>query len=465
MNTFKMNRRRFFGEASCLAVGSLTLYNSMLHLGMSNALAGYASDEEDYKALVCILLSGGNDSFNMLIPTADGEYGDYAATRSNLAIPKGDILPLEINNQQGRSFGLHPSMTGLQQLFNAGEVAFVSNVGTLIEPSTKEQIENNQVRLPLGLLSHSDQAMQWQTSLPHDRNTKGWGGRMADLLMAGNENQQISMNISLSGNNFFQSGNQAIEYSINSDTGGVGIFGYNEDDFIHQIQTAGINSLLNQDYEDVFKKSYARVIRNSIDSNERFNEAIGQVEPFQTVFSPNYVSQGLQMIARTIAARKALGMRRQTFFLAFGGWDHHDELLNNQIQMLGMLSDAFTEFNAALKEISMSECVTTFTISDFARTLTSNGNGTDHAWGGNAIVMGGPVKGNGIYGEYPSLALRTSYELGNGILVPTTSADEYFAELALWFGVPRSELAYVLPNLGNFYSSSSTESPIGFLNT
>lgn len=463
MEKSKLSRRRFLGEASCLAIGSTTLYSSILNLGVASALAGAGDAGDDYKALVCILLSGGNDSYNMLLPRDNASYAEYAATRSNLAIAQNDMLAINPLSSGGMEFGLHPSMPELRDLFEQGDAALIANIGTLVEPLTQSQFFNGGVSIPLGLLSHSDQAMQWQTSFPQERSSRGWGGKMADILMSGNQNDTISMNVSLSGKNVFQTGQMATEYSINADVGSVGIFGYGEPDIFNQLATNGVNNLLNQQYQNVFKKTYADVIKNAVESNEQFNEAITAVPDFNTQFSDNYVAGSLQMIARTIAARDTLGMKRQTFFLSFGGWDHHDELISNQSDMLGMLSKALSEFNSALNEINMNECVTTFTISDFARTLTSNGNGTDHAWGGNAIVMGGSVKGQQVYGDYPSLALNGDLQLGNGIILPTTSTDEYFGELALWFGVSKSELTDILPNIGNFYSISSPDTPLGFM--
>ncbi len=462
MSKRKISRRSFIGEASCAAIGTTTLFSSILNLGLANAMASPLSLScGDYKAMVCILLSGGNDSFNMLIPNGN-EYNEYSSVRSNLAIAQNELLGLSPITP-GIELGIHPSMPEIQQLFQQGKVAFLSNVGTLVEPTTKAQIIDGSVQLPLGLLSHSDQATHWQTSIPQERTNIGWGGRMADILQSMNNNQNISMNISLSGNNIYQSGNDTITYTINSDTGSIGIIGYEEPDIFHQLMTSGVNSLLNQQYQDVFKQSYSTVVKNSIESNELFNEAITQVDPFSTVFSDNYVSQGLQMIARTIAAKDDLDMQRQTFFLSIGGWDHHDELLNNHSTLLAQLSTALNEFYNALEEIEMNECVTTFSISDFARTLTSNGNGTDHGWGGNAMVMGGSVNGQEIYGTYPTLALGSDLELGGGIILPTIRADEYFAELALWFGVSPFDLPLVLPNIGNFYTVGSGDNPIGFM--
>lgn len=462
MSKRKISRRSFLGEASCAAIGTTTLFSSIFNLGMANAMASpFARPNGNYKAMVCILLSGGNDSYNMLVPTGP-EYSEYSTVRSNLAIPQNDLLGLSPITP-GIQLGVHPSMPEMQSLFQQGKVAFLSNVGTLVEPTTKAQIAAGSVQLPVGLLSHNDQVMHWQTSIPQERSNKGWGGRIADILQSMNSNDNISMNISLSGNNIFQNGENATAYTINSDTGSVEILGYNEPDLFHQLMASGVNSLLNQQYQDVFKQTYAGVVKNSIQNSSEFNGAIETVTPFNTTFSDSYLSQGMQMIARTIAAHETMGFERQTFFISLGGFDNHDELLNNQTDLLGSLSTALGEFYNALDEINMNECVTTFTISDFARTLTSNGNGTDHAWGGNAMIMGGSVNGQEIYGSYPTLALGSDLELGGGIILPTTSADEYFAELALWFGVSPFDLPVILPNIGNFYAVGSGSNPIGFM--
>jgi uncharacterized protein (DUF1501 family) len=464
MSANQFSRRNFIRTAGCGAMGTVTFFNSMLNLGLVNALTSpQAGAGDDYRALICVLLSGGNDSFNMLIPNGS-EYAEYAAVRSNLAIPQAQVLGLS-GSTQPLSLGVHPVMPEIQQLFDSGDAAFISNVGTLVERVTKAQVLNGGVSLPLGLLSHSDQVMQWQTSIPQDRSLHGWGGKMADIIKGMNSNQQLSMNISLAGNNVFQSGPETVEFSINSDTGGIGLFGHNEPDFFHQLLTSGVDSLLNQQYKDVFKDSYAGVINNSIQGNQLFNEAVELVPDFNTTFSQNYVSQSFEMIARTIAARDQLGVKRQTFFVNIGGFDNHDELLNNHSNLMTLLSQGIGQLYSALEEISMKDCVTTFTISDFARTLTSNGNGTDHAWGGNALVVGGAVNGGDVYGTFPSLALGSEYVLDSGgIVVPQISTDEYFAELALWFGVSPFDLPVMLPNIGNFYSVGSPDAPIGFMN-
>ena len=459
----KVSRRQFLGEAPCLAVGTATLFSSLINLKTLNALVGSTTLGDDYKALVCVLLAGGNDSYNMLVPRGDGEYAQYANIRSNQAIPQEDLLAINPLTSDGKEYGLHPAMTGLQQLFEAGNLAMVSNVGTLVEPTTKAAYYNQSVQVPLGLLSHSDQVMHWQTCIPQDRTNIGWGGRMADIVKDMNSNQDISMNISIGGNNLFQRGEEIVEFAVNN-TGGVAILGYDNPDPFLQLMTADVNSMLNQQYMDVYKDAYSGVLKRSIDSNEQFNAAIEGVAPFATQFSANNFSQDMRMIAQSIAARDTLGFKRQIFFVQIGGFDNHDELLNNQNALLGVVSNGLSEFYAATEELGLEDCVTTFTISDFARTLTSNGNGTDHAWGGNAIVMGGAVRGKDIYGQYPDLAINGDLDIGNsGVLIPTTSADEYFSEMALWFGISPTDLSLVLPNVGNFFDPLSGSTPLGFL--
>ena len=468
-NNKGMSRRKFLGTASCAAIGSTTFLTSILNLGVANSLAGMSqpsiSGGGDYKAMVCILLAGGNDSFNMLVPRNGSHYTEYAGTRSNLALPQGDLLPLNFTDGNGKQFGLHPSMPEVQSLFNNNKLAFVSNVGTLIEPTTKTQYLNGSVPVPVGLLSHADQIQQWQTSIPQTRSSKGWGGRMADILQAGNDNQNISMNISLSGTNIFQVGNTAAEYAIRASAGGsVGMNVLEGTSALDVALKNGAESLLAQQYQDIFKSTFTDKINHAQSNHEEFSAAISQAPVLTTAFSDNEVSANMELIARTIAVRDILNVKRQTFFITFGGWDHHDEVLNNQVAMLSVVSKALSEFQAAMEELGVADCVTTFTASDFGRTLTSNGNGSDHAWGGNVMVMGDSVNGGQIFGDYPSLALGSNDDVGGAILLPTISTDEYFAELSKWFGVENGDLSYVLPNITNFYDPNSADLPIGFMN-
>ena len=413
---------------------------------------------------MCLFLRGGNDSFNMLIPQGPEEYEEYRETRSDLAIAQNTLLPLDFHAVDGRAFGLHPSMPNLQSLFDSREACFVSNVGTLIEPLTKEKmLSGGKQVVPRNLFSHKDQVMQWQTSIPDDASTTGFAGRLADLLHESENAGSISMNISLSGNNLFQTGDTSISYTVNKQ-GRVGsIRRYDEKNRLGNIVTTAVNSIMDETYSDLFRETYAGKIQSSIDDNQTFKTAMDGVAEITTEFSGNDLSQRLKTIAQIIAARENLGMKRQVFFVNYGGWDHHDNILVKQADMLSVLDDAMSEFNTALKEINMHEQVTTFTASDFGRTLTSNGRGSDHAWGGNHIIMGGAVNGQEIFGHYPSLALQGPEEIGRGRLIPSISTDEYFAELALWFGANPADLDLLLPNIGRFYDVRSGVSPLGIL--
>jgi uncharacterized protein (DUF1501 family) len=363
----------------------------------------------------------------------------------------------------------------MQNLFETGKLAFINNVGTLIHPITKAQFYNGTVPSPLGLYSHSDQQLQWQTGIPHERSAIGWGGKMADLLISANPNQTISMNISLSGSNIFQTGENTVEYALNPQNGSVGIIDYNNQNWVvHTMKRAAIDGMVNPAYKNVFKNTYRKTIKTAIDGNEMLSAVLDNPPTFNLPFQTNNdFGASLQMIARTIAGRSELNLKRQIFFVDIGGWDMHDELLNAQAEGLTIVDNALHQFNAAMEQLGVSDKVTVFSLSEFSRTLTSNGNGTDHAWGGNVFVMGGAVNGRKLYGQYPSLAL-TNYnpdpnmdtnplEVGGGSLIPTTSADQYFAEIALWYGVPASDLVMLFPNIGNFYNPMSGVPPIGFL--
>ena len=464
----EMSRRKFLGTAACAAVGSTTFLSSFTSLGMMNSLSGArplalgAQPPTGYKALVCILLAGGNDSFNMVVPTSSEQYTDYSTSRSNVALSSGDLLPLNYTDAQGISYGLHPSMPEVANMFNDGKAAILANIGTLIEPVTKTQVLNGTAPLPLGLQSHADQARHWQTSIPQNRHAKGWGGKVADMLAAGNSNQDISMNLSLSGTNLWQAGNTVDEFSI-TPQGSIGVNILAETDPFDVIMGQGLQNILDQTYSDVLKQTYAKKVKDSQTQHEVFTAALDNLQPLSTQFSQTQISRQMRMVAESIAIAGGLGMQKQTFYIRFGGFDNHGELLNNHAARLSLLSAAIGEFYQAMDEIGMSDSVTTFTVSDFARTLTANGFGTDHAWGGNAMVFGGAVNGGEMYGQYPSLALGNELELGNGVLLPELSTDQYFAELALWLGVDPSELEDIFPNLGNFYTPGSGN-PIGFLN-
>ena len=416
---------------------------------------------DDYKALVCIFLHGGNDSYNMLMPKSGQPYTDYQDTRSNLALDSLDMLGIESDD-----YGLHPALADVHSMYGNSEVAFVCNTGALVEPTTQQQYLDGVVPVPLGLFSHLDQFNHFQTAQPDMRTNIGWAGKIADLIAAENGNQLIPMYLSLSGSNIFQYGVNNSEFSMNSNgpvmpSNWDATWGHNPE------RRAALDSLRQTEYQDMFMSTYTDIFNNSIEAGEVLQEAIANSFDFTTEFSSHYLSQNLEMVAKTISVNEQLDFQRQIFWVRYGGWDHHDELLFNHNNTLTVVNNAMAEFNSALKEISMFGDVTTFVISEFSRKLTSNGNGTDHAWGGNMMVMGGDVNGGSLYGNYPSLSLNSNPLLvHNGTLIPDTASDSMFAELAMWYGIENADLTTLFPNLGNFHNVGSLgvgNPPIGFM--
>jgi uncharacterized protein (DUF1501 family) len=468
-----LSRRRFLGEASCAAVSALPILSTLLHLRLAGSVAA-AAPNPDYRALVCVLLGGGNDSFNMLVPREPVAYAAYRDSRSNLALNPDQLI--DIHPVNAPPFALHHRMPELAQLFESGHAAFVANVGTLVEPVThRREVEQKLKRLPLGLYSHSDQMEQWQTSVPNARSGVGWAGRIAEILQDLNADQTVPMNISLDGSNVWQTGLTGAEYAIRND-GAAALTGYDpafnnsDNERFRQAVSAAVDSQLAADYANIFERTLVAKKRAAIDAYALFSSATSAPLPSGVSFPSTYLGQRLAMIARTIQGRAGLGVSRQTFFVHWGGWDHHSDVQLHQDAMLPELSAALSAFYQALVALGVEQQVTLFTASDFGRTLTSNSRGSDHAWGGNQLVLGGAVKGRAIYGQYPSLAINPDgssevnpLDTGRGRFIPTTSVDQFFAELALWLGVSKGRLSEILPNIGNFYSAGSAAPPLGLL--
>jgi uncharacterized protein (DUF1501 family) len=364
-------------------------------------------------------------------------------------------------------------MMGVRNLFNSGKLAFMGNVGTLVEPLANRTEYNNALkRKPMGLYSHSDQQMQWQTSVPQTRDALGVGGRMADLLNAANANPNISMNVSLAGKNNFQRGQNVGEYAIrndiNSDKMGIETLPgwWGNSGLITTLRNTAIDNLVSQSYSNLLQKTYSSNTKSTTQTFEVFKEALKKVPTFSTVFSDNQLSNDLSAIAKVMSVRNFLGAKRQIFFIDYGGWDMHSDLVTGLNEKLLIVSEAMKAFYDATVELGIADKVITFTISDFARTITSNGLGADHAWGGNTMVMGGAVNGGKIYGAFPKMDV-INYNRNvsfRGNYIPSISTDELYGELALWYGVSPYDLCYVLPNLSNFYSYSPSGYPVGFMN-
>ncbi|MEI6085249.1 MAG: DUF1501 domain-containing protein [Verrucomicrobiota bacterium] len=471
-----VTRRQFIRQVNCAAVGSSAILSTLLNLKLAGNLAADTTCP-GCKTLVCLFLSGGCDTFQLLVPT-DSRYAAYAASRSGLAIPSGNLLPLL---SPANAFGLHPSCVNMQKMargeapFSAKRLSFVTNVGTLVQPVTKAQFnawENGQnaaLPVPKALFSHSDQIEQWQTAVPQGMSQlSGWAGRAADILHPANAGAQTSMSISLGGNNVFQVGNTVQQFVV-TPSGALtfeGNTGGNPGNPL-QIKNAALRSTMSQHYTNLLTESFAQLTKSGDDAQLYFQ---GKFDAANTATvdalfpANNYLAQTLKAAVRTIKIRSDLNLTRQTIFINYGGWDHHGELLNTQAGMLSTLDTAIGAYQQALDQLGLANDVITFTASDFGRTLRSNGRGTDHAWGGNAFVFGGPVVGGQVYGTFPDLALDSNDDVGHGgRLLPSTSVDAYFAELLRWFGVPANQMSYVLPNIANFWNPNSPTGPIGFV--
>ena len=415
----------------------------------------------DYKALVCVFMFGGNDSWNMVVPTSTAEYADYSAARggpagvgSGLATTKAALLPLSPFTAlpNGLTLGLDPSMTGVQSLFQAGRAAIIANVGPLIRPTTKTQYQTAGWDLPPQLFSHNDQQDQWHSLKGKALLKSGWGGRVADVLAAQVNTQQLPLNVSLAGQTLFQAGNVATPYIMGS-TGATTFSGLTGTAAVNVARKAAVNAIAGASYGTVYERGFAAVQQRAVQYADLVNAQIAGARNFTALPDTGTLSTlqiQLRTVAKMIDRRSSLTMSRQIFFVSIGGFDSHDNLLDDQPGQLGGVSTGLKSFYDALTEIGMESNVTTFTHSDFGRTLTSNGDGSDHAWGGNQIVVGGAVRGGQIYGNYPSLALNGPQDVGGGRLIPTTSADQYAATLARWFGVSDTNLPQVAPNVNNF---------------
>lgn len=448
----RLNRREFLAQSVAAATFAATPGAAF------SQVVGGGAGFSDYRALVCVFLFGGNDSFNMLVPQSSAEYGVYADARQNLAVAQADLLPITPVVSDGVDYGLHPSMPGLQALFDTGAAAFVANVGPLIEPTTRDQFMQGSVALPPQLFSHNDQQDQWQSLKGNGQSATGWAGRMADLIRTSVADQQMATNASLFGANLFQAADDTVAY-VMGPNGPVQFEGFSLDpnDILYQ-QRAAFRRIVEADYGSVYERAFADVQRRAIEAADTVSAAIASAPELSTPFPATQLGTQLATVARLIAVREQLGMQRQVFFVAAGGFDSHDDQNENQPELLGGVSAGLKAFYDATVELGVSESVTAFTQSDFGRTLTSNGDGTDHGWGGNQIVVGDAVQGQRIYGEYPLLAIGGSEDVGGGRLIPSTSADQYAATLARWFGIPDGELDLVAPNIGNFVTRD-----LGFL--
>lgn len=421
------------------------------------AQAAAADGPGDYRALVCVFLFGGNDSWSMVVPRSAAEYAAYARSRQNLAIPQEQLLPIDALNGDGVQYGLHPAMSGIARLFESARCAAVANVGPLIVPTSKAQYQAGSVPLPPQLFSHNDQQDQWHSLRGRTVSKTGWAGRVADALAVQAGGQQLPLNVSLSGNTLFQAGVTARPYVMGA-AGPTTFTGLGSAGAPAQ-RRAEFTAVLNAPHGTAYERAFAEVQKRAMQYAGLVNDALAAAPPLAAPFpADSQLATQLATVARMIAVRERLGMTRQVFFVATGGFDTHDDQLEDQPGLLGDVSASLAAFHAATVELGVAAQVTTFTQSDFGRTLTSNGDGSDHAWGGVQLVIGDAVRGRTIYGRYPALEIGGPEDVGGGRFIPAVSSDQYAATLARWLGVAEAQLPAVAPSLGNF-----AQRDLGFL--
>lgn len=463
--TNDVSRRAFLQRASAVSIAGTAAPFVMNLAAIGEAAAATAAD---YKALVCVFLYGGNDYANTLVPYDSTQYAVYSAQRSNLAFSQASLSPTVLTPTvalpNSAQYALAPNLAKLLPIFNAGKMAVMLNLGTLVQPTTKAQYQANNVPLPPKLLSHNDQQSYWQASSPEGA-ASGWGGRIGDLLQSGNGNATLTCT-NVSGNAVFLTGRAAVQYSVT--TGGpIALNARNSLQGSTAAATLLKQLISSPGGSHDFQGSIAGIGKRALDLYDQVSTALSQAPVTTTPFPAAADTQSslgaqLQMVAKLISVSSQLGVKRQVFFVSTGRFDTHDGLGTLHPTLMTNLADALRAFYDTTVELGVSSQVTTFTASDFGRALTANNDGTDHGWGSMHFVLGGAVNGKKYYGINPTLANNGPNDIGQGRLIPTMSVDQYAATLATWFGVAASDLQTVLPNINN-YTGSTLGTNLGFV--
>jgi uncharacterized protein (DUF1501 family) len=444
-----MNRRDVLRHAGALA--------GTAALGQLGVLAAQAAAATDYKALVCIFLYGGNDANNTIVPLDVAGYANYAQTRSYLALPQSQLLPLEVP-AGAPQYGLHPALTGLQSLWASGSLAVVANVGTLVQPLTKMQYLSTATLKPESLFSHIDQQHQWQASISSTSSSNsGWGGRLADQLASLNVSARVPPMISTGGNNLFVTG-AASQALVIPTSGSFGLNGF-PNDSTDAVRRGALVELLGIDQDINLTQAAQAIMSGALASSAVLNPILATTDATlgaRFAGLTSNISQQLLAIAKVIEARSTLSAARQVFLATLGSFDTHTNQLNQQQALFAQLDPALTAFHGAMADIGAGSSVTSFTLSDFSRNFLPNtGGGTDHAWGSHPLVIGDAVNGGKIYGTMPALELSGPDDASDlGRWIPTIAVDQFAATLATWFGASTTQLAAVLPNLSAFSPST-----------
>jgi uncharacterized protein (DUF1501 family) len=450
-------RRRFLQQ-----FGSLTaLAGSPLAANLAMMGAASAQTAGDYKALVCVFLFGGNDHANLIVPTTGSAFTTYRDARPSLYLAQASLRGINPTGYAGTPLGLHPAMSNMQSMMASGRASIIANVGVLSEPITLAQWNGGTPtrQTPAQLFSHSDQQAQWQTSQPNQLSSTGWLGRMGDVTEElYNPTSGVSICMSVGGNNMIQAGVDTIQYQITTQ-GAVSVSAIKPNpNNGNRIELYGSNAgavalrrLMTDPRAGMMEREWSAIGKRAIDTEATVTNALATAPAVTTVFPNSGIGRQLQMVARLIAARGNLSQRRQIFFVQQGGYDFHDNLVNDMNLRLGELDAALGAFNTSMNALNVANSVTTFTASEFGRALRHNGRGSDHGWGGHQFVFGGAVQGNRIFGNFPTIAFNTNEDAGNGRLIPTTSVDEWAVTLARWFGVTdTTALNTIIPNRGRF---------------
>lgn len=442
-----MFSRRGFIKIGAASVGSLALRP----FGLLPALAQASSP--DYRALVCVFLFGGNDSNNMIVPVDDTRYKQYLSIRGSLALSTSDLTSTVYAKTGNAPYAFHADLTELASMFANKELAVAANVGSLVEPTTRAEYQSQTTPVPLNLFSHSDQQLQWQTSIPSGHSSTGWAGRAADIVASQNSSKFPTF-LSVAGNSLMGTGVDTQPVAL-SPGQSLALQGFNTS-AASVARRAALQNLLTLDTGLKLVQAANGVMSDSIADATALGTALSKAPALKTTFPKTSLGAQLQQVAQVIQVRNDLGMRRQIFFCSLGGFDTHTNEINTHKQLYPQLSQALAAFNSATEELAVANDVTTFTESDFSRTFQpTSGDGSDHAWGSHHLIMGGAVNGGDIYGSFPTFELGGPNDTDTrGRWIPTAAIDQYGATLCTWFGISSSDLNTVFPNLANFSSAN-----------